>query len=68
MQALRHSRYTLIVNVLRGFLLPASLFFLMSVLFHDLNRLWIAVPLADMTAAAVSVFLYRKMKKDLAHS
>ena len=68
MQALRHSRYTLIVNVLRGFLLPASLFFLMSVLFHDLNRLWIAVPLADIAAAAVSVFLYRKMKKDLAHS
>ena len=65
MQALRHSKYTLIVNVLRGFLLPVICFFLLSSLFHELTRLWAAVPIADITACVVSVFLYRKMKKDL---
>lgn len=66
MQALRHSKYTLIVNVLRGFVLPVLAFFLLSSMFHELGRLWIAVPVADMTACMISVFLYRKMKQDLA--
>ncbi|MBE6123535.1 MAG: MATE family efflux transporter [Erysipelotrichaceae bacterium] len=65
MQALNHARYTLAVNVLRGFALPVISFRLLSALFHDLNRLWIAVPLADFTACIISVFLYLKMKKDL---
>ena len=34
MQALRHARYALIVNVLRGFLMPVASFFLLSAVFQ----------------------------------
>ncbi|MCR5796257.1 MAG: MATE family efflux transporter [Solobacterium sp.] len=66
MQALSHAKYTLIVNVLRGFVLPVSSFFLLSELFHELSRLWIAVPLADVLAFLISLLLFRKMRTDLA--
>ncbi|MDO4521197.1 MAG: hypothetical protein Q4B44_06110, partial [Erysipelotrichaceae bacterium] len=65
MQALGHARYTLIVNILRGFVLPVSSFFLLSSLFHELAKLWIAIPLSDMICCAISVFLFIKMKKKL---
>ena len=65
MQALRHARFALIVNVLRGFVLPVASFFLLSHLFHDILRLWTAVPFADMTACLCAVLLYRRMKRDL---
>lgn len=65
MQALRHASYALIVNVLRGFLMPVASFFLLSAVFHDVLKVWGAVPLADATACLAAVFLYLKMKKDL---
>ena len=65
MQAMGHAKYTLIVNVLRGLVLPASGFFLMSALFHSLDRVWFAVPIADIIAALIAVYLYRRMKADL---
>ncbi len=65
MQALRHARYALIVNVLRGFIMPVASFFLLSALFHDVLKVWGAVPLADATACLAAVYLYLKMKKDL---
>jgi Na+-driven multidrug efflux pump len=65
MQALRHARYALIVNVLRGFLMPVASFFLLSAVFHDVLKVWGAVPLADATACLAAVYLYLKMKKDL---
>ena len=65
MQALSHARFTLIINILRGFVLPAGSFFLLSVLFGNLNRLWIAIPLADAIACIIAVSLYRVMRRDL---
>lgn len=65
MQALRHARFALVVNVLRGFLMPVASFFLLSVIFHDILKLWIAVPLADAVACAAAIFLYLQMKKNL---
>jgi putative MATE family efflux protein len=65
MQALGHARYTLIVNVLRGFVLPVVSFWLLSALFHELNFLWAAIPFADILACIISVFLFFRMKKDL---
>jgi Na+-driven multidrug efflux pump len=65
MQALGHPQYTLIVNVLRGFILPVSFFFLLSLTFHDLSKLWIAIPAADIAACIISVYLFFRMKKDL---
>ena len=65
MQALGHPQYTLIVNVLRGFILPVSFFFLLSLAFHDLSKLWIAIPAADIAACIISVYLFFRMKKDL---
>lgn len=63
MQALGYARYTLIVNILRGFVLPVSSFFLLSLLFHDVYKLWAAVPLGDIAAFLISLYLYRNMKK-----
>ena len=65
MQALSHARYTLIVNILRGFALPVALFFLLSTLFHDLGKLWLAVPMADIIACLVTLVLYARMRKNL---
>ncbi|HAE16420.1 MAG TPA: MATE family efflux transporter [Erysipelotrichaceae bacterium] len=65
MQALQHARYALVVNVLRGFLMPVASFYLLSVIFRDILKLWIAVPLADGIACAAAILLYRRMKHDL---
>lgn len=65
MQALRHARFALAVNVLRGFLMPVGAFWLLSEMFHDILKLWIAVPLADGVACIAAVLLYLQMKKNL---
>lgn len=66
MQALGYPMYTLIVNILRGFVLPVSSFWLLSEMFHELSRLWIAIPAADILACIISVLLFFRMKKALA--
>ncbi|MBR2811150.1 MAG: MATE family efflux transporter [Solobacterium sp.] len=65
MQALSHARYTLLVNVLRGLVLPVSMFFLLSHLFRNLDRLWFAVPIADIIACMVTLVLFYRMRSDL---
>ncbi len=65
MQALNHAKYTLIINILRGFVLPVSAFWLLSALTGNLNLLWAAVPAADILAFLCAVYLYRKMKEHL---
>ena len=64
MQAVEHSFYTLIVNVLRQFILLAGLFMLFSILFHDLNTLWWAVVLTELFSALIAESLYRKMQSE----
>ncbi len=65
MQALGFVRYTLLVNILRGFVLPVSSFWLLSAFFGELSKLWIAIPLADMIACAISVFLFIRMYRSM---
>ncbi len=68
MQALSHARFALIVNLLRGFLLPVLSFTALSALFRQLSLLWIAVPATDITAFLVSVLLFFRMRRDLEHA
>ncbi|MBO5999951.1 MAG: MATE family efflux transporter [Lachnospiraceae bacterium] len=65
MQSMDHSRYTLIVNLMRQFVILVPAFFLLSFLTHDLNKVWFAVPLSEMISCCTAVILYRKMDKDI---
>ena len=65
MQALNHAGYTLIMNILRNFVLPAGFFFLLSSVFHKLDKVWFAVPLSEVITFCLAVFLYRKMAEHL---
>ena len=64
MQALEYSFYTLVVNVLRQFVLLAGLFLTFSLIFHDVNHLWWAVVLTELISAFIAEFLYRKMQRE----
>lgn len=65
MQALRHARYTLLINILRQAALPVLLFHLMSSLTGTLKLTWTAIPLGETVTVITAVILYRKMAKDL---
>lgn len=65
MQALEHARYTLIVNILRQFLIIVPAFYLLSTLFHQLQYIWWAVPITEVICAYISIYYYRKMEKNL---
>ena len=65
MQAMDHSRYTLIINLMRQFIVLVPAFFLLSYITHDINKVWFAVPLAEMISAAVTLLFFRRMEKDL---
>ncbi|MBQ1311970.1 MAG: MATE family efflux transporter, partial [Blautia sp.] len=65
MQALNHSGYTLLMNIFRNFLLPAGGFYLLSFFFHNLSRLWMAVPLTELFVFLLGIVLYRKMAEHL---
>lgn len=65
MQAMDHARFTLIVNVLRGFVLPVLFFFILSILFKSLHIIWAAVPITEVTCFIISIFLFKKMQADI---
>lgn len=65
MQAMDHARFTLIVNVLRGFVLPVLFFFVLSILFKSLHIIWAAVPITEVTCFIISIFLFKKMQADI---
>ena len=65
MQALRHSRYTLAVNILRQLVLITGLFALLSALFHDLDRLWAAVPVSELISFLIALLLERALLRHL---
>ena len=64
MQALGHSHYTLIVNVLRQFVLLVGFFLVLSHVFHTVHLLWWALPATECCSALVAIVLNRKMIKD----
>lgn len=65
MQALDHAQFTLIINILRQFVVIVGSFLLLSILFHQLVLIWFAVPMTECICFGVATFLYQKMKTDL---
>ena len=65
MTALNHPKYTLIVNVFRGFIFLCSAFYVLSAVFGDINKVWFAVPCAELLSVFISVYLYIRMKKEI---
>jgi putative MATE family efflux protein len=65
MQAMDHSRYTLIINLMRQFVVLVPAFFLLSWITHDINKVWFAVPLSELISVAVTLIFFRKMEKDI---
>lgn len=65
MQALGYARWTLLINILRQFVLLVVLFGSLHLLFHDLDVLWTAVPLAECVSCLLAVCLSRRMLEKL---
>ncbi|MGI6107862.1 MAG: MATE family efflux transporter [Lachnospiraceae bacterium] len=65
MQAMDHPGYTLVINILRQFALIVALFYLLSVIFHQLDILWISVPIGEAVTMIVMIVLFRKNMKVL---
>lgn len=61
MQALNHARYTLILNILRQFVVIVGSFLLLSMVFHQISMLWWAVPITEVFCVILSTHLYHKM-------
>ncbi|MBQ8953914.1 MAG: MATE family efflux transporter [Clostridia bacterium] len=65
MQALDHSRYALLINLLRQCVLLIGCFALISALTHSQSLIWLAVPVTEAVTFAVSQVLDGKLRKDL---
>lgn len=65
MQALRHSRYTLLINILRQFVFIVGAFVLLSEIFRQLMMLWWAVPITEVLSFAVTIYFYRRLVQNL---
>ena len=65
MQALDHSRYALVINLLRQCVLLIGCFALISALTHSQTWIWFAVPVTEIVTFAVSGVLGARFKRDL---
>lgn len=65
MQALNYARYTLIVNILRQFLIIVPAFYILSFIFKDVFYLWFAIPLTEILCAGISSYFYHRMSKQI---
>ncbi len=65
MQALDHSRYALLINLLRQCILLIGCFALLSALTHSQKLIWFAVPVTEIVTFAVSMLLNRRFHRDL---
>ena len=63
MQALDHSRYALLINLLRQCVLMIASFAVLSALTHSEKFLWFAVPTTEIITFAVSYLLNRRFRK-----
>lgn len=63
MQSLDHSRYALMINLLRQCVLMIGCFSLLSALTHSERHLWFAVPTTEIITFAVSCLLNRRFRK-----
>ena len=65
MQALDHSRYALLINMLRQCVLLIGCFALLSAITHSQQLIWLAVPITEIVTFAVSSVLNCKFRRDL---
>ena len=65
MQALDHSRYALVINLLRQCILLIGSFALLSALTGSQMLIWFAVPATEIITFAVSLVLNRRFHRDL---
>lgn len=65
MQALDHSRYALVINLLRQCILLIGSFALLSALTGSQMLIWFAVPTTEIITFAVSLVLNRRFHRDL---
>ena len=68
MQALDHSRYAMIINLLRQCALLIGAFALISALTHSDTLVWIAVPATEIITFCVALALYRRFRAHLQRS
>lgn len=65
MQALDHSRYAMVINLMRQCALLICCFALLSALTHSQSLIWFAVPVTEVTTFAVSLALYGRFRRNL---
>ena len=65
MQALDHSRYALVINLMRQCALLIGCFALLSALTHSQEWIWLAVPVTEIVTFAVSLWMNAKFRRDL---
>ena len=65
MQAMGHSRYTLILNISRQFILPFGMFWILSEMFSSLDIVWMAIPASEIISAVVAIIFALNMMKKL---
>ena len=65
MQALDHSRYAMVINLLRQCVLLIACFALISALTHSQKTIWLAVPITEIITFGVSLWANGKLHRDL---
>ena len=65
MQALDHSRYALVINIMRQCVFLISSFSLISVITHSQTLIWFALPITEAAAFAVACGLNRRFRMDM---
>ena len=65
MQALDHSRYAMVINLLRQCILLIGCFGLISLLTHSQKLIWLAVPVAELITFGLSLVLNRRFRRNL---
>ena len=65
MQALDHSRYAMLINLLRQCALLIGCFALISALTHSERLIWLAVPVTEIVTLGVALLAYKRFCEDL---
>ncbi|MBE5808921.1 MAG: MATE family efflux transporter [Clostridiales bacterium] len=65
MQALDHSRFAMLINMLRQCVLIVASFAVLSAVTHSAYLIWLAVPFTEIVTFLVSLVLMRRMRADL---
>ena len=65
MQSLDHSRYALVINILRQCVFLIASFALLSVITHSQSLIWFAIPVTELAAFAIACGLNVRFRRNL---